>query len=84
MKSKHNEQQPPLSPWKKRVFRIVMLLMPVVLLTILELMLRLFNYGGNLDLLISAPGKVSNYEMCNRNVGRRFFYMLQGVLPGVQ
>jgi tetratricopeptide (TPR) repeat protein len=84
MKSKNNQQQPPLSPWKKRVFRIVMLLMPVVLLTILELMLRLFNYGGNLDLLISAPDKVSNYEMCNRNVGRRFFYMLQNVLPGVQ
>jgi tetratricopeptide (TPR) repeat protein len=84
MKSKYNQQQTPLSPWKKRVFRIVMLLMPVVLLTILELMLRLFNYGGNLDLLISAPDKVSNYEMCNRNVGRRFFYMLQNVLPGVQ
>ena len=84
MKSKNNQQQTPLSPWKKRVFRIVMLLMPVVLLTILELMLRLFNYGGNLDLLISAPDKVSNYEMCNRNVGRRFFYMLQNVLPGVQ
>jgi lysophospholipase L1-like esterase len=83
MKSERVLQQPSLSPWKKLVFRIVLLLLPVVLLMILELMLRLFEYGGNLDLLIPAPGKVSNYEMCNRNVGRRFFYMLQGVLPGV-
>jgi len=72
-----------LSPWKKRVFRIVLLLLPVVLLAILELMLRLFDYGGNLDLLISAPEKVSNYKMCNRNVGRRFFHVLQSTLPAV-
>jgi tetratricopeptide (TPR) repeat protein len=83
MKSQHTKQQAPISPRKKRVFRIVMLLLPVVLLTILELTLRLFEYGGNLDLLISAPVKVSEYKMCNGNVGRRFFYLLQDVLPGV-
>lgn len=84
MKSKQTPQQPPLSPGKKRIFRIVLLMLPVVLLIILELMLRLFEYGGNLDLLIPAPDKISNYMMCNSNVGRRFFYMLQDVLPGVQ
>ena len=84
MKSKHIRQQPPLSARKKWAFRIVMLLLPIVLLIMLELMLRLFNYGGNLDLLISAPGKASYYEMCNRNIGKRFFYMLQNVLPRVQ
>jgi len=83
MKSLHLPQQPLLNPWKKRIFRIVLFMLPVVLLTILELMLGLFEYGGNLDLFIPAPEKASNYEMCNRNVGRRFFYMLQGVLPGV-
>jgi tetratricopeptide (TPR) repeat protein len=83
VKSEHTPQQPQLSPRKKRVFRIVLLLLPVVLLAILELMLRLFEYGGNLDLLVSAPGKVSDYMMCNGNVGRRFFYILQGVLPSV-
>ena len=57
--------------------------MPILFLIILELTLRFFEYDGNLDLLITAPGKVSNYMMCNRNVGRRFFYTLQGVLPGV-
>jgi tetratricopeptide (TPR) repeat protein len=63
---------------------MVLLLLPVMLLTILELMLRWFEYGGNLDLLISAPEKASIYTMCNRNVGRRFFHMLQFPLPGVQ
>jgi lysophospholipase L1-like esterase len=83
VKSQHTPQQPQLSPGKKRVFRIVLLLLPVVLVAILELTLRLFEYDGNLDLLIPAPGKVSDYMMCNSNVGRRFFYTLQGVLPSV-
>jgi tetratricopeptide (TPR) repeat protein len=83
VKSEHTPQEPQLNPRKKRVFRIVLLLLPVVLLAILELMLRLFEYDGNLNLLVSAPGKVSDYEMCNRNIGRRFFYTLQGVLPSV-
>ncbi|MDZ7288754.1 MAG: GDSL-type esterase/lipase family protein [candidate division KSB1 bacterium] len=83
MKSEHTPQQPQLSPRKKRVFRIALLLLPVVLLAMLELTLRLFEYGGNLDLLISAPEKLSDYKMCNRNVGRRFFYALHFPLPGV-
>ncbi|HDR15597.1 MAG TPA: tetratricopeptide repeat protein [Desulfobacteraceae bacterium] len=83
VKSEHKPQQPQLSPWKKRVFRIVLLLLPVVLLAILELMLRCFKYGENLDLFISAPEKVSDYKMCNLNVGRRFFHVLQSSLPVV-
>jgi tetratricopeptide (TPR) repeat protein len=83
MKSEKTLQQPSLSPRKKRVFRIVLLLLPLVLLAIIELMLRLFDYGGNLDLLISAPEKISNYKMCNKNVGRRFFHVLQSTLPAV-
>jgi tetratricopeptide (TPR) repeat protein len=83
MNSKHAMQQPPLNSGKRRIFRIVLLLLPILFLIILELTLRFFEYDGNLDLLITAPGKVSNYMMCNRNVGRRFFYTLQGVLPGV-
>ena len=83
MNSKHAIQQPPLNSGKRRIFKIVLLLLPILFLIILELTLRFFEYDGNLDLLITAPGKVSNYMMCNRNVGRRFFYTLQGVLPGV-
>ena len=72
-----------MSPWKKRIFRIVLLLLPLVFFTILELMLRLFDYGGNLNLLIPAPGKISDYLMCNKNVGRRFFHVLESTLPSV-
>jgi tetratricopeptide (TPR) repeat protein len=83
MNSKHAMQQPPLNSGKRRIFRIVLLLLPILFLIILEMTLRFFEYDGNLDLLITAPGEVSNYMMCNRNVGRRFFFTLQGVLPGV-
>jgi hypothetical protein len=83
MESEHTPRQPKLSPRKKRVFGIVLLLLPVLLLAMLELMLRLFGYGGNIDLIIAAPEKLSNFRMCNWNVGTRFFQALQFSLPGV-
>ncbi len=70
-----------LSPQKKRVFTFILIITPVVLLILLELILRAFNYGGNLDLFITGPEpQISHYKMCNPDVGNRFFYM-QNTVP---
>jgi len=70
-----------LSPQKKRVFTFVLILTPVVLLILLELILRAFNYGGNLDLFVTgSEPQISHYSMCNPDVGHRFFYM-QNTVP---
>ncbi len=53
---------------------------PVLFFVLLEGGLRLLDYGGNLDLFISAPGAYSDYFLCNPKVGRRYFFM-QNTVP---
>ena len=69
-----------LSPHKKQIFWVVTLSLPVLLLIILEIGLRIFNYGGNLDLFIDGPEGYENYLRCNPNVARRYFYT-QSTIP---
>lgn len=62
-----------LSPVRKRLFTAITLLIPVLFFVILELSLGVFQYGGNLELFITAPGEYSDYWMCNPLVGKRYF-----------
>ncbi len=40
-------------------------------------MLRIANFGGNLNLFVTGPEKqIANYWMCNQNVGGRYFFRL--------
>jgi len=48
-------------------------LLPLLFFLLLEVMLRIFNYGGNLDLFITVPGGYEEYSMCNPRVTRRYF-----------
>ena len=67
---------PELSPAKKRIFTVLLVLIPVIFFLVLELGLSLFNYGGNLDLFVTAPEKeIEHYKMCNREVSKRYFFM---------
>jgi tetratricopeptide (TPR) repeat protein len=66
---------PVLSPQKKRIFWIITVSLPVVVLLLLEAFLQIFNYGGNLDLFIEGPPGYENYLRCNPNVARRYFFV---------
>ncbi len=69
-----------VDPGRKRIYRIILILFPILFILLLELGLRLFQYGGNLDLFIDAPGGYSEYKMCNPYVGKRYFVM-QSTVP---
>jgi tetratricopeptide (TPR) repeat protein len=69
-----------LDPKREKLFRTIALLVPIFFFLFLETGLRLFNYGGNLDLFIPAPGEYSDYYMCNPVVARRYFFM-QNTVP---
>jgi tetratricopeptide (TPR) repeat protein len=64
----------PRPPSKKRLFlfRIIAIASPFVLLLILEMLLRLFHYGNNLDLFIESPGN-SDYYVFNPAASKRYF-----------
>ena len=59
---------------KKRLFTIILLLIPVIFFVSLELILNVVDYGGNLDLFIAGEGEYSSYKICNQQVGFRYFY----------
>ncbi|MFQ5706512.1 MAG: GDSL-type esterase/lipase family protein [bacterium] len=71
---------PALEPGRQWLFRAIVLSLPVFFFVLLELGLRAFDYSGNLDLFISAPGEYANYYMCNPFVARRYFFM-QSTIP---
>ena len=80
MSSRKTAKQTDLSPAKKRLFTLLTVALPIVLLLLFEGLLRLSGYGGDMRLFVPAPEEVSGYLMVNREVGRRYFFM-QSTLP---
>ena len=68
-----------ISPLKKRIFTIVLLLVPVLFFIVLEGGLRIFHYGEDTSLFKSAAGEYSQYNYINRWVGGRYFNQSAGV-----
>jgi tetratricopeptide (TPR) repeat protein len=62
-----------LSSAKTKTFWAIIVLFPLVLIVILEIFLRLFNYGGNTDLVVKTTIQGKEYYILNREVGRRYF-----------
>jgi tetratricopeptide (TPR) repeat protein len=64
-----------MDPRRKRIFTLIAVSIPILFFLVLEIGLRIFDYGGNTDLFIPGRGDYSEYMLCNRFVGRRFFSM---------
>ena len=62
-----------LSSGKKKIFWLITILLPVIVLLLLEISLRIFSYGENLELFVEGPEEYENYLMVNREVGKRYF-----------
>ena len=62
-----------LSPRKRRLFLLLTVALPFIVFLLLEVILRLVHYDGNLDLFIEGPEGYSEYLRCNPNVARRYF-----------
>lgn len=78
IENKKNFVSPPSLPLNKKkelAFSIVAMLLPFILLIMLEVVLNLANYGGNLSLFVTGEDDVSHYRMLNRDVGKRYFFM---------
>jgi tetratricopeptide (TPR) repeat protein len=68
---------PPLSGQKKILFSIILILLPFLLIGILELGLRIINYGTRLDLFLKSTTYPGYYEV-NQKVATRFFSKSKG------
>ena len=78
--SKKHKAKARINPKRERIFRLFAFAIPVIFFLLLELTLRLFNYGGDLALFITAKGEYSKYYKCNPKVGKRYFFV-QTTIP---
>jgi len=62
-------------------FKIISISLPFVLILVVELLLRIFDVGDNLDLFIEHP-KSQEYRIFNSKVSRRYFVNKQNATSG--
>ncbi len=73
---------PPPDPGKARLFRVLMVLLPVLFFGLVEGTLRLAGYGDDYPLFVPVPG-AEDYLMQNRDVARRYFSRQERVPTGL-
>ena len=72
---KKNSQSPKAtSPARKKLYFLITILIPILFFVILELGLRIFNYGEYPKLFVSTPDENSEYFGINLKIGERYFY----------
>ena len=70
-----------LSPKRRRLFWLILVLSPILILVVAELVLRLCNYGGNLDLVVTKEVMGKEYYTLNHDIARRYFSQDNIALP---
>ncbi len=73
--------QSTLSPRKRFLFKSVLFLFPILVLALLEVTLRVIDYGGNLHLVTRKKVAGKEYYVINRSVGARYFAHAGTVIP---
>lgn len=67
------EQELILSPKKNRIFFVIMLVLPILIIGTLELGLRLIHYGPDLSLFVEKEIYGTTYKVMNPLVKARYF-----------
>lgn len=75
------EQAAEIPPHHKRIFFILTVLFPVLLLGLLELGLRIADYGGDLHLVIKRQLGSKTFYSINRAVAKRYFAQAGTIIP---
>ncbi|MBN2200935.1 tetratricopeptide repeat protein [bacterium] len=70
----------PITRSRKILFSLLLAIIPFLILGLVEAGLRVFHYGDDTRLFITAAEELPQYFRVNPKVARRFFYM-QSVLP---
>lgn len=69
-----NKLHPPVNPAKQKAFRLIAVFLPILFFVLLELALRLFGYGPDLDIFTTFLND-DRYWITNASVGRRYFFV---------
>lgn len=64
---------------KRRMFWIILVLIPFIVLSLAEVGLRIFHYGNTIPLFISIPDESSKFYGINLEIAKRYFTKLSDV-----
>ena len=78
---KTNQKTDPISPKKKLIFSIVLVLIPLIFLLLVEVTLRSVNYGSNYKLFTDFNLFGKQYYKINPDYGKKYFYNLPSMVP---
>lgn len=75
------ETPPPLSPLRRKIFTLTLVLFPLLILGMLEIALRIFHYDGDLELVTKRTIGGKEFYSINRSVARRYFAQAGTTVP---
>lgn len=78
---KQGTASPQFTTERKRLFYAIVILLPFLAVGMLEICLRLFEYGGNLDLVTKRQIGKNEFYSINRYVARRYFAQAGTTIP---
>ena len=71
-----------ISDSRKLIFKVISITFPLILLVVLEILLRVFSYGENMNLFIrNQEEDYEKYMMVNQKVGAKYFHKLEYTSP---
>ncbi len=70
-----------LSPRRKRLFTLLIVLFPFLMLSALEIGLRVAEYGGDLNLVVTKNIRGKEFSSINRDVAKRYFAHAGTTIP---
>jgi len=75
------ETPTPLSPLRRKVFTLTLVLFPLLVLGVVEIALRIFHYDGDLELVSKRTIGGKEFYSINRFVARRYFAQAGTTVP---
>ncbi len=74
MKKENREDNNQMSAGRKKVFWIILALIPLLFFIVFEIFLQVIDYGGNQNLFIEGPKGFEKFLQLNPSVAERYFY----------
>jgi tetratricopeptide (TPR) repeat protein len=80
--SRLNQLKNAIAVQKKRIFFVFLFLSPIFILLLIEVPLRIFNYGTNYSLFVTHPDSAcSAYNIVNPVIGSKYFHNIEYSTP---
>ena len=70
-----------IDPKRKRIFSFILALIPFLIFLIIELFLRILQYGESYKLFIDYDFYGKEYRKCNPEFGKKYFFKFQNTVP---